>query len=264
VTIYSEIFKERLRLDKRDQPSWAGDIAKLATWFKKTSFRHPYGDGPYPRCTVQSYKATCAGPDAVLPSSDYVYRLTSVGSVIRPPAAKRRYRSATSSVNFQRLLIAQEAEKRLWLPLSDYMDGSISGYRNCTWWTTSELSWNPTLPSAHKVGMPNQWVAPTAMLLRVRRDNRFFSFVGKVPTPIDAIESSVFLAAVVPGAQHGHAINLADPEGLVQGHPEVVATNIPVDIVELLPVAVDEQERQKFPVNLVPLLPDLLAYYRRK
>ncbi len=264
LTIYSDIFEERLRLDVRHQPTWAKDVANLASWFKGTSFAHPYGDGPYPTCPINSYHATCAGPDAALPSSEYVYRLTSVGSVIRPTNAKQPYRSGTSSVNFQRLRTAQSATKRRWLPLSEYVNGVLSGYRNCTWWTPSELTWNPTLPSAHKIGMPNGWVAPTAALLRVKRDERFVALANKVPTPIDAFESSVFLATVVPGARYGIAIDLSNPKFLDDGHPEVVATNIPVALVEILPVAVDEEERVRFPVNLVPILPDLLAYYRSK
>ena len=247
----------------REQPFVAKHLTELANWYRATAASHPYGVGPYPPCPVPSYNFTCEGPSATLPPSEYIYRLTSVSSVIRKTNAKPRYRAAISSANFQRLQSAQRKSKRLWLPLSDYVVGVLPGRRDCTWWTPEELKRNPTLPSAHKIGMPNTWVVPMSVILRMRRDVNSAMFLGKVPSPIDAFESSIFHAATVPGANYGIAIDLSNPDDLRLGFPETVAKDIPVEQIEILPVAVDTGERDRFPVELVPILPELLSYYQR-
>lgn len=263
MTIYADIFRERIRLDLREQPFIASDVAELANWFRATPIAHPYGPGSYPPCPIPSYQRTCAGPPATLPPSEYVYRLTNVSSVIRTTNAKPRYRAAISSANFQRLQAAQRKSNRLWLPLSDYVIGVLPGRRDCTWWTPGELKWNPTLPSAHKIGMPNSWVIPTSLLLRIKRDDTFAKFLARVPTPIDAFESSVFLAATVPGARYGIAIDLSDPTDIRPGFPETVARDIPVELIETLPVPINPDERDRFPIEIMPILPALLSYYQR-
>ena len=150
----------------------------------------------------------------------------------------------------------------MWLPLSECVVGVLPGKRNCTWWTPATLNADPVLPSAHKIGMPNDWVKLHSLLLRIRRDVVLPSFTGNIPTPIDGFDSCVFLAPPIPGATVGIAIDLASHPNFAFGHPETVATGIPIDMIEALPVLVREDQRATYAVNLVPILPALLSYYK--
>jgi hypothetical protein len=262
VTIYDEIFDERLRLDLAHQPSLETQVREVSGWFKTTTAKHPYGLEPYPPCPVSSYSGTCAGPHVQRGPIRFLYRLSNIGAVIRKERAKIPYKYNTPEANFNQLKVMQRIENREWLPLSKFVDGYLPGRRNFTWWTPFDITSKPTLPNAHVVGLPNTWVVPLSALLRIEFGPAAAEVFGHVPTPIDAVESSVFIAPSLPGATIGVAIDISNPADLKLGAPELVATKIPVDIIDIQPVAIGELERKRFPVELVPLLPALLNYYR--
>ena len=199
----------------------------------------------------------------MLPAADFVYRLSKVGSIFYKDAPKAEYQGLVVPELFEALQTKQKTLRRRWLPLKLFFNKGalLPSERNFSWWTPSVLEPEPVLPSAHKVGMPNGWVVVQSVLLRISAD-QFSRLRLKVPSPIDAFDSCIFLAPTVPGASIGRAIDLANHPQFKFGHPETVGCGIPVEIVEALPVKVDEPQRKAYPVDLVPMLPSLLDFYK--
>ena len=77
MTPYADIFRERVRLDLRQQPFVSKHVVELADWFRASPTTHPY-DAPSLTCPLSSYQLTCTGPLATLPRSEYIYRLSNV------------------------------------------------------------------------------------------------------------------------------------------------------------------------------------------
>ena len=261
MNLQHEIFAERVRLDIREQPDFKVIVQELTAWFQQNSaVQHPY-DQDF--CSLSSFLQTCTGAPARLDPVQYVYRVAKVSAIFYKDQPRPEFRGVSSPKLFQSLLDRQRDLARMWLDLSFYFPAGaiLPAKRNCSWWTPAVVPQEPLLPSAHKSGMPNDWVNLYTVLLRIPAAE-FARIQLKIPTPVDAFDSCIFLAQPVPGAKAGTAIDLAQPPTFGKGNTETVARDIEVEIIEALPIEVNDEQREKFPVDLVPLLPLLLDYYR--
>lgn len=262
MNLQQEIFAERVRLDMRAQPGFQAVVQELTAWFRKNSaVQHPY-DQEF--CSLPSFLQTCTGAPARLDPVPYVYRIAKLSAIFYKDRPKPEFQGISSPRLFQSLLDRQQDLARMWLDLSFYFPAgaTIPAKRNCSWWTPAVVSQDPVLPSAHKSGMPNDWVNLYTVLLRIPAAE-FARIQLNIPTPVDAFDSCIFLAQPVPGATAGTAIDLTRSPTFGEGNTEAVARDIAVEIIEALPIEVNDEQREHFPVDLVPLFPLLLDYYKK-
>jgi hypothetical protein len=255
-----EIFKRRLLIDARRQPAWQKVLVALDQWLAHNPPCHPYGRNDYPLCPVSQFADVCKGPPVNLDRCEFLYRISAIGSVIRSANSEKPFCTNSPELNWD-ILRADQLERNSWLPLSNYITGALPGRRDFTWWTPFDLAALPVLPNAHRIGMPNNWISPYALILRLNVRGLDIGSFGRVPTVIDGFDSPIFYATLEGNASIGMSIDLRIPASLQLGEFELVTDSVSSADVEVLPVHLGEEHRKRYPVDEEAIMAPLLKYY---
>lgn len=261
---YSSIFEVRRALDKLRQSDWEASIEELLTVLAALRAVHPYELQPDQLERFLSTPSLNEGPCGhESPGRKVLYRLCSVRSIVQDRGV--RWRSALDEVkddySIWRPLEKRHRETGAWLHLSTYAEGALRGFRNLTWWTTAAELGTAVLPTAHKLGIPNNWVPLNALILRLTSTS---TACPKVPTPVDGFFSLIFqVADGDPVPATGTTIDISAPARPCDGLPEIVIGEVPVESITFVPVLVDRAARTTAPVRISTiLLTGLLNFYR--
>lgn len=255
-----ELFEKRLLLDKKRQPGWQSVLRELQQWLSSTPPHHPYPPTSNAGCPVHGLAEVCKGRPVKLDGCDCLYHIANIGSVIRSSNSADPFRTNSPEKNWS-LLKKDSGEDKKWLRLSKYITGPLPGRRDFTWWTPLDLSARPALPNAHRIGVVNDWLSSWLVLLRWSTSGGDLGAFGRVPTVIDGFDSPIFYATDEQGAEIGTAIDLRRPETLCPGAPELVASYVSSEEIELLPIQVGSEERKLFPIDEEAVMGPLIAYY---
>jgi hypothetical protein len=132
-----------------------------------------------------------------------------------------------------------------WVALSRLARGSyLCEPRHFSWWTTFPL-FEDVIGGAHQIGMTNDWVAEHSVVLRCPVEYVKSSGSAYVPSVIDAYTQMIFhptKSASSPA--HGVTVNLSMYPTLAPGIDEVLLPALPVDVLDILPVYVDDWYRR--------------------
>lgn len=153
-----------------------------------------------------------------------------------------------------------------WMPLSKVASGIYKCQpRHFSWWTTLPLSRQDVIPSAHRIGMTNDWVATQCVILRcpVKHVNEYN--LAYVPSVIDAFMQMIFHPTRdATSPPHGITIDLSMyPLTLCPGTDEIVLSKVRVDKIEVLPVNMEKDDRkgQLKVLSDCPTFRDMLKNY---
>jgi hypothetical protein len=191
---------------------------------------------------VSAFMNTCRGSQGKV-GGQYCYRVTAIGK-IRQHTENLQSRHLNlrniSNDDAFRYLSREFRTKGDWLPLGRFIGGKQSGPRGITWWTTMDLPGRNLLCSCHRLGLPNEYVAPRAIVLRCPTDFVRDNALAFVPSSIDAFFSDIFQpvpddTSTIAGA----TIDLEDSTLLKSGVEEYV----------LPPLDIDDARIQFYPVD---------------
>jgi hypothetical protein len=255
-----ELFKRRMRLDAKQQPGWHHVLAALECWKADRPPHHPYPPAKNDDCPVPEYFEVCKGSPVKLDRCDFLYRIANVGAVITSTNSVDPFRTNVPEKNWN-LVKADQSTPKSWLKLSKYIIGPLPGRRQFTWWTPFDLGTPPVLPNVHQIGLVNDWLGPFVFLLRMSTRGVDLGSVGRVPTVIDGFDSPIFYATDEQNSAIGAAIDLRKPDLLRAGAPELVASYVASEDVDVLPIELTSEERSLFRIDEEAVIGPLIGYY---
>ena len=260
---YSLIYEMRKQIDLKRQPSWQKVFDLFASILERDGLLHPYGPRSCAALTVQpAYAAGAKGISALL-TGTHCYRITSVRNVIRG-TTPLLFEPFDSDVHNWALIKQDFDLEKDWVPLSNYCGGHLSGPRQFTWWTPLPLAGSLLVQQAHRLGIPNDFIAEYDLILRCSRSWLETQRLINIPTIIDAFDSIIFCASNESGGTtFGVTIDIDGPMPSI-GVEEAVAPPIPVAQIQAIPVYVSPTRRKDNPVWLVHVLAALRKYYEHE
>lgn len=227
-------------------------------------YRHPYrlSDDHYGALSKNEvFRSGRKGFCAELPDEGYLFRLSSVGSLIDYAGLRDK---GTPEETF-RWLREEYRVRDDWLPLGEYSEGGELMERlGFTWWTSLTLSPEEVVIGAQRLGLVLS--GHFKVLLRCPAARVKAAGLAHVPTVIDAFANDIFHPTDDHDQpKHGVTISLERLQSLEEGADEFVVGGVDVGLVELWPIQVTEDMRRA-----CPLWPDelrrctlLQEYYRR-
>lgn len=260
-----------LRQDKGEkrQPTFLNDLRDLDLVLKDQGESHPYELGNAKLGALMahgSFKNGGAGSLANLPTTDYLYRISSISKIL---SYSQDWNSASPRkmdhpwVVF-RVWQTQLERTKKWLPLSDYAKGTFASPRGISFWSSTELEASDVralLQTVHGMGIPNNWLEEYCAILRCRVTH--LKDDSRIPTVLDAFNSNIFHPtneSELPTT--GVAIRLSITSSLATGHDEFVLRGVTTDAIELYPVFIPNAASSyidSFDSRLVSLL---ASYYQ--
>lgn len=262
--MFDRIYSARLRVDPYRQPSYAIKYAEIGKLY--TSLESPYET---PSDIVASggdaaaealFKSGCLGKaiTGAARDSDYVYRIMSFSSLLRYTSPKALGASESEDANWSKLILAQDTH-RDWMPLSWFLDGNLDGPRGFTWWTPLDILLN-VFEACHSLGMPDDWVAERAVVLR-RSPLSAADPGGHVPTILDGFDRVIFYATTAQSdPDFGKTISL-EAVPLSIGEYEFVCPPLPVSKISVYIASSSDRSAHPHRAELRSLLPHLLSFY---
>lgn len=241
-----DLHDSRQHMGSRRQPRHINDLKSVDRILSKIGETHPYqltADQMGEFKKERWFAGSSSGLAAIISNGKYLYRLA-------PVIKLATYASewfATPSIKldawrFIRKLQADLELKRDWLEYSAYAKGTFASPRNISFWTTFEFGAKDIVKGANNVGLPSNWIIRQMVILRLdisklSRGNRVF-----VPTVLDAFNSEIFHPTKdIESPPSGSAIHL-NSGFLSQGADEFVLGPLPVELVDLWPVVLEETE----------------------
>lgn len=207
---------------------------------------------------LRFYACQSFGAPARIPQPDdgYVYRMCSIVDVVKgvtKEAGDGRGGAADVAGWRNDLKDDQENWEQVfekgggdWTPLNGLAEGVYKCHpRPFSWWTTFPL-YEDVIAGAHRIGMTNDWVAVQCLVLRCPADYVRGNNIACVPSAIDAYTQMIFHPTRDEASPpHGITIDLSlYPLTLFPGTDEFLLPPVPVDLIEVKPVLVDEDYRQ--------------------
>jgi hypothetical protein len=188
--------------------------------------------------------------------SEYIFRISSIGDVVRSVSWKNR---TNDDAAFDPIFALSDPT-RPWLRLANFATGAYQNYRAFSWWSTFDLSSGELWNAWRRIGLLDDWIMNESLLMRCRRS----AIEAHVPTTLDGFEGPVFEAMnEQERSVTGRAIDLSK-RPFAAGEVEVVVGAIAVDHIDVMPVLVpDFSKHQGVPVrDTLETWTDLEKYYR--
>ena len=241
----------------------------LRTKDRKPPKDHPYGD--YDRGLIGDLmKQPCfakgsRGYPRNISDHEFIYRLSGIKEVATDRSI-RWFSHVKSDQPAQALfeLVSDDYQRTGdLLPLSRYAQGSLSGHRNVTFWTTYPLGSGNIISDAHLLGLTNNWLRQWSVILQCRVEDLSKENDVRVPTAIDAYTELIFH----PTEDHaqpscGTTIRLSeDASPLCEGTTEFVVRSIEVEKIRMLPILIDNASEPCVHSKDPELWAALEAYY---
>jgi len=171
------------------------------------------------------------------PAARYLYRLCGVGSVVDRTAWGTRIDRDDLRRSIHRQLLRDKAREGPWLRLSNYCSGDLTGRRGFTWWSTLDLFPRQYQLAASRAGLPNDWVSPLPLVLRIAVARLAGNTIVRVPTVLNAFDGPIFDPTIDdPSPAFGNAITLENSTWLARGCDEYVLGATPVSFIDMLPI----------------------------
>ncbi len=234
--LIEDLYRCRMRLDLRRQPAHGEDYMQFDSQLRSFGRAEPYRLLPGLRHT---FGKACRGLCAPPPGEGYLYRLNGLKSLL-DREGNRRVDLTSSDCLFQSFL-EEHRRSGAWLPLSGVLVGHVRGTLRLDFWTDFELQHQNRSAEprdAYQIGLPSNYLPRDPLILRcpVSVFNQE-EHTLRVPSILDGYEHAPFLAT--RDRDHrasGHALDLNDPDNLMEGSPEYVAGDLPVKEIEFVPV----------------------------
>lgn len=265
----SVIYQLRRELSLRLQPRHGPDLLELHGQVPE-AVGHSYelGTALGHFLTLPAYVQGSGGLPATLPEDGYLYRLTSLVRLTQD-AEWIFFRPGFEDVETIRLRpepLADELARRSrggWLRLRTFATGEMAGPRRFTWWTSAILDPREIIAGMHRLGVPNNWLVRSSVLLRCPVSAVAAGRAARVPTVLDAFESPIFHPTADAGnPASGVTIDLTQA-ALRAGEDEYVLEPLAVDEIEIWPLAVTDAMKDLRDVRLgTDLYNRLVTYYR--
>jgi hypothetical protein len=264
----AEVFRIRMELDGKRQPSCAGDIATMWAAFTSLSpapsannYESPYSvhtaDWTALIKQTPTYYSTAKGIPTASCDDHYLYSIAAFSRVIGRPNTRSPRIAAIDPTGLYRKLVRGFRADGTWFPLSDLIEGTYSGLRLISWWTRRTPDLSNVLAQAYTVGLARDWIAANSLVLRWRPSTTTPKV--KIPTCVDAFYSPIFLSvSEVPTPTAGIAIDLRSFP-LKRGHSEYVVAPIEATDIEFAPIEVLDPDEARFKDALWP---QLSAFYK--
>jgi hypothetical protein len=233
---------------------------------------HPYQLNETQLCNIDRktklFSLGGIGSQATLSGGKYIYRIFNKGHL--PNYMKFRWPSFNNKPNLLwNFLRGKSKEGTEWINLQDYAlnnypENSVNCWFDCTWWTTYPLDEDVIL-GAYTIGMFSEWITNEVFVIRALIEQIDSLGVARVPTVIDAFMQPVFLPTKEPPSpDFGTTINLYDYNNLVSGVAEIAVNPFGVKFIEIKPLKVEPEKRQRYPAvskDDPQVLQSLLSYY---
>ena len=259
----------RRPVEQRNQPEWGARILELDGESRGDQASNPLELSDRVMSALLKLPWFVAGPEgpvASLAAFRYLYRLSPLQSLLRDRGLTWHRSSFPVSEPAEnwRVMRRLQRNRRDWLPLSQLASGVLTGFRRITWWTSAEYRPEDVLPTAHKCGVPNDWIAPHSVLLRLDisdiEDQQL-----KVPTVVDGYLSLIFWPTrSIDSPPHGVTIDLTKGPPFGLGEPEIVLGSPAAERISLWPVLIGTTLRNERRISLDGnLLEQLCDFYAR-
>lgn len=271
MTEYEAIYSLRSRLDNARQPRHIRSLSHLESRLNSLGIPEPYlGSRSVAWLPIRSdpvYIQPCAGYPVNFSAitSDYVYRVCGVSKVVKFSTPGLLTPMDIDEENWAVIKRSYD-RKPGWLPLSVFVSGSLTGPRGFTWWTPTDLT-KDTVCSAHHIGLPNDYLAANAVLLRCSKSHLEENSITlrksttRVPSALDAFDSLIFLSTVdADSPALGSSISV-ESTPLAKGGDEMVCEAIPVEDISCIPAFVHMLPSLAHRVLSAELLPHLIDFY---
>jgi hypothetical protein len=271
MSIESSIHCERQRIGMKVQPEHIQDLSDIDILLGQQGLDHPYD----PKMNlglleaVAAFASGAAGPLAHSTNLN-IYRLAPLRHLVEKCSSWGRPGFDADQWADDELLKALQDEfvkQGRWLNLADFATGHYRGWRNVTFWTDGEHRPDLTIiSSAYACGMPIDWIAEQAVVLRCRVSG--VAHLMHLPSCIDGVTSPIFEPVDWRSADapiSGTAIDISDVNSLRRGWSEYTLTAVPVQDVDFAPVNIGATAKAATTeVGLdEALLLSVLQYYRK-
>lgn len=264
----TELYNLRQTVSIQRQARHAKALKLLDDKLRKAGVEHPYGN--YPRALSDAFmKTPCfykgsRGYLRKIHDHEFIYRLSGIKELagdkgIRWHAYVKPDRPPKEIFNF---VNADFERAEDWLPLNRYAGGSLTGYRNITFWTTSPPSCDDIISYAHLVGMTNNWLKKWSVVLQCRVKDLSKENNVRVPTAIDAYTELIFHPTQDQARPTcGTTIKLSEDGPLAEGTSEFVLGPIEASKIKIRPLPIDNHSEPCIHSKNPELWDLLQAYY---
>lgn len=262
------LFRLRQRNGQARQPSHLTVLNALNHLLRTLDEETPYSlrHGSLEALLNDPLFTTCArGCKASIPDALPLYRLIGIGGLIRD-CMEWQFENDEEHLDvidgIWRKISQDSKLANDWLRLDSYSQGTLSGFRGVSWWTSANTLVTAPVTTAHALGMPNDWIPVRAVILRHDPGPTRPSDDWRVPSTIDAYHSEVFHTTVdadLPAS--GLTISLQNLNALKIGNNEYVVLRLDVRSIQLWPVVITHQMRANDEVLLGPALRSALQSY---
>jgi hypothetical protein len=265
------LHKIRQCISNQRQPSLVSKLGVLDKVLKKLKLPHPYKLSSRHWQEILKEKALKEGGAGLIadpPSKEFLYRFCAIKTLVNKKNKetakwKDPIFGAQDSVRIHEKLMGKSLNGQQWLPLSDYLEGSLAGPRQITWWTSFEIPEQDIVCSVQKLGL--LWVGPHSVVLRCPIKYVKERQLARVPTALDAFDSEVFHPTKEQDEpKSGVTISLEHSEALEEGADEFVLGPIDVKQVNMIPVLLNEDTVAACKAWSDENLWELLEFYYKK
>lgn len=247
------IFESRLKLASQRQATWAAELEELREFLaaRDDCDRHPY---TLPTEALDALKKLAcwrpapSGHPAECPSEGYMYRISSIRSVVwafewNPDLAPR----LSDDTVLWSVLLEHARASGGWVSLDALGSGAYCTKRGFTWWTSLAGIEDDLILAAHRLGIPDNFIFEHSVVLRVPAGVMRELSAARVPTVLDAVDLPIFYPTrEADRPRSGVTINVANTPNLAEGETEYAVGPLPACSIEVLPILVDRQAWRAF------------------
>lgn len=229
-----DLYRCRRMFDHRRQPAHGVHHMLFDDQLRSFGQQEPYRLSPGLRHT---FGKACCGLLASPPWAGYLYRLNGLKSLLDREGNQRI--DLTSPDRLFQSFLTDHRRSGAWLSLSRVLVGRVHGTRRLDFWTDLDLQPQNLPPSsAYRLGLPRNYLPRDPLVLRCpARLFRQKKYALRVPSILDGYDHAAFFATRDRDRRpSGHALDLNEPGHLVEGAREYVASDLPVDKIQFIPV----------------------------
>ena len=229
----TELYNVRILFDPSRQPNLKPTLSEFDAFLRSIQVTQPYSLSRAQRRALANqcpdFACGCQGPMADKVVDPYVYRLSSIPSILRLNGSNSDLRAD----QLHDFFLSDFNANGRWISLARLLDGTLRGWRGFTFWTDLEFAADAPLRTAYQAGLPRDQISSRSIILRCATS----PLRMRIPTILDGYEFPPFCAVKSHDHNgHGEAVDLTQPETLQLGSAEFVVGDIPVDWIEFKPV----------------------------
>jgi hypothetical protein len=240
-----DIHAERTRVARQRQPRWSSELDEFDRTLGTLGLDHPYRLALTEVAALLSHAWFARGGSglpAMVSRGDYLYRISPTEAILAHTSDWNESPKPHADEFFFSVEV-EAARTKAWVPLQRFARGDLRGWRNMTWWTALQLEPTDLVAQAQLLGLYT--VSDTTMVLRC--PTPAISGLGtlRVPTVLDGSPHEVFHpTGDLANPTSGMTVDLRE-DRFVDGVPEYVLPQLPVDLIEMLPVRTANQKRTR-------------------